>query len=591
MAGTKYLKIDEKKRCSGCTACVAVCPKQCITMQADEEGFLYPVVDTTACIQCSRCVKVCPYTDSEFTNKPESEELSICYAAYNKNEEVRYKSASGGMFRVFADRIIAEGGVVFGAAFDKNFSVEHAYTERLEGLTAFMGSKYLQSRMGDSFTKVKEFLDAGRKVLFTGCGCQVAGLRRYLKKDYANLICIDLICHGVGSPKIWEDYLNNYFADYNIISINCRDKTEGWSSSSYTIEGQRKKYSEVVHNNIYHKNYIKNLFIRPACAICPFKGNNRVSDITLADCWGFQRIASEMNDEKGLSSVILHTSEGKSLFDVAASEIVFKPILISDIQQYNPDYIKSMPFDYNRRAAFWKDYNQISFKELFEKYSKESKMQEILCSCKKTLKRLILFVKRNIKLILNIKIVQFKKVKVMIEIDKRFNETFRFGGNEMPASFRRQPEWRFIVAYRKYQANRDNLIGVYYRRKLARIERETGIHIENNPNFGKGIIIGHYGRIIINGNAVFGEQIYITHGVTIGRNAAGKRQGTPVIGNRVRIGANATIVGNVHIGNDVMIAPNAFVNVDIPDHSVVIGNPCVIHYKENATKGYLGEID
>ena len=211
MTEVKYLNIIEKKRCSGCTACVAVCPKQCITMQADEEGFLYPVVNTTRCIQCSKCVKVCPYTDSEFTNKPEKEELSVCYAAYNKNEEIRYKSASGGMFRVFADQIIAEGGVVFGATFDKDFTVEHTYTETLEGLTAFMGSKYLQSRMEDSFIQVKRFLREGRKVLFTGCACQIAGLKRYLKKDDANLICIDLICHGVDSPQIWLDYLHSLF--------------------------------------------------------------------------------------------------------------------------------------------------------------------------------------------------------------------------------------------------------------------------------------------------------------------------------------------------------------------------------------------
>lgn len=195
------------------------------------------------------------------------------------------------------------------------------------------------------------------------------------------------------------------------------------------------------------------------------------------------------------------------------------------------------------------------------------------------------------KLIRNLRTIQFKQVETIIAVDKRFNETFRFGGKQMPASFKRQPEWRFIVTYRKFQANKDNVLGIYYQYKLDCIERKTGIHIERNPNIGRGLIIGHYGRIIINGNAVFGEQIYITHGVTIGRNAAGKRRGTPVIGNRVRIGANASIVGNVRIGNDVLIAPNTFVNVDVPDHSVVVGNPCVIHPKYDATKEYLGEID
>lgn len=199
-------------------------------------------------------------------------------------------------------------------------------------------------------------------------------------------------------------------------------------------------------------------------------------------------------------------------------------------------------------------------------------------------------IKKYVRLVLGLKNVRMRPALEMIAADRRFNETFRFGGNKMPTSFKRQPEWRFIVCYRKYQANIGNLAGIYYRHKLAVIERKTGIHVEGNPNFGKGLIIGHYGRIIINGSTQFGEQIYITHGVTIGRNATGKKKGVPVIGNRVRIGANAVIVGNVHIGDDVMIAPNAFVNIDVPSHSVVVGNPCIVHHKENATESYLGEM-
>lgn len=200
-------------------------------------------------------------------------------------------------------------------------------------------------------------------------------------------------------------------------------------------------------------------------------------------------------------------------------------------------------------------------------------------------------IKKLARQVYGLRNVRLKEPKEAINADRRFNETFRFGGNKMPSQFKREPEWRFIVAYRRYQYNKENLLGRYYRWKLRRMESQTGIHIENNPNIGKGLIIGHYGRIIVNGSVKFGEQIYITHGVTIGRNSTGRRKGVPVIGNRVRIGANACIVGNVRIGNDVMIAPNAFVNVDVPDHSVVVGNPCVIHHKENATEGYLGEID
>ena len=592
MLELKHIQIFDKKRCSGCTACAVACPQNCITMQEDEEGFLYPQVDILACIQCSKCVIVCPYTNSKFTLKPTTEELALCYTAYNKNEEIRYKSSSGGIFRAFADKIIAEGGVVFGAAFDNDFAVYHTYTVTLDGLTPFMGSKYLQSRMGNSFATVKQFLKEGRKVLFTGCGCQIAGLKRYLKKDDKNLICIDILCHGVGSPKIWREYLNNYFNDFDIKSINCRDKIVGWSNSSYTIEGVKTQYSEIVHKNIFHTNYIKNLYVRPACEVCPFKNDNRVSDVTIADCWGFQKIAPEMNDEKGLSSIIVHTSKSKALFSDIATWLVFKEASIDDIKKYNPDYIRSQNFDHKKRAAFWKDYKHLPIKKLLEKYSDESKNQKAMFLLKKVAKRIIpARINKIAKLIYNCRNIKIDLVKASIAADKRFNETFRFGGKKMPKHFKRQPEWTFIVAYRKFQANSDNIIGAYYRQKLDRIERKTGIHIEGNPNFGLGLIIGHYGRIIINGNAKFGKQIYITHGVTIGQNAVGKRKGTPVIGNRVRIGANASIVGNVHIGNDVLIAPIAFVIIDVPDHSVVVGNPCVIYSKENATEGYLGIID
>ena len=395
MTEVKYLNIIEKKRCSGCTACVAVCPKQCITMQADEEGFLYPVVNTTRCIQCSKCVKVCPYTDSEFTNKPEKEELSVCYAAYNKNEEIRYKSASGGMFRVFADQIIAEGGVVFGATFDKDFTVEHTYTETLEGLTAFMGSKYLQSRMEDSFIQVKRFLREGRKVLFTGCACQIAGLKRYLKKDDANLICIDLICYGVDSPQIWLDYLHSLFPDESVKSVNFRDKVTGQDNSSVCIISSKSMFCERGRNSVYFKNWQYGMFTRPSCEICPFKSDNRVSDITIGDCWGFKKIAPEMYDDKGLSSMVVHSEKGKTLFDTVMHQLSFKETLIDDVKLYNSDYIRSNAFVHSRRKAFWKDYHQHKkpFEKLLKKHLEDSKTKILFKYIKKVVRRCLLLLK------------------------------------------------------------------------------------------------------------------------------------------------------------------------------------------------------
>lgn len=370
----KYIEIRDKKLCSGCTACMSVCPKQCISMQEDKEGFLYPKVDTEKCIHCSKCVKVCSYTNSEFTNKPEEEELALCYAAYYNNEEIRYKSSSGGMFRAFADQIIKEGGVVFGAIFDKDFLVEHTCTETLEGLTAMMRSKYMQSRMGNSFTRVKQYLDEGRKVLFTGCGCQIAGLKKFLNGKDENLLCIDLICHGVDSPKIWYDYLHSLFPNENVESVNFRDKITGQDNSSVTIQFSNSFFSVKKRDFLYFKSWQYGLFMRPSCEICPFKRDNRISDITIADCWGFQEIAPELYDDKGLSSVVIHTMKGENLFNTVASQLVFKKIDIVDVKSYNSDYMSSYPFNYRKRIAFWKDYDnhKINIDKLFEKYLKNS---------------------------------------------------------------------------------------------------------------------------------------------------------------------------------------------------------------------------
>lgn len=389
MTECKHIEIVDKRRCSGCTACLSVCPKGCISMQEDEEGFLYPIVDDAVCIQCGKCVKVCPYSHSEFTNKPEEEELALCYAAYNKNDEVRYQSSSGGMFRALADKIIADGGVVFGAAFDKDFLVEHTFAETLEELRPLMGSKYLQSRMGGSFGEVKRFLKEGRKVLFTGCGCQIAGLKRFLNHDDKNLVCVDLICHGVHSPRVWQSYLHSLFPDDRVEYVNFRDKNTGQYNSSVVIKGLKSQVCEKKKDFLYFKSWQYGLFTRPSCEVCPFKSDNRVSDITISDCWGFRKIAPELYDDKGLSSVVIHTNKGKSLFDAVASQLVFKETLLEDVKLYNSDYIRSIPFNSTKRKAFWKDYRkgEIPFGRLLAKHLRESKRQWTVRFIKRGIKK------------------------------------------------------------------------------------------------------------------------------------------------------------------------------------------------------------
>ena len=178
----------------------------------------------------------------------------------------------------------------------------------------------------------------------------------------------------------------------------------------------------------------------------------------------------------------------------------------------------------------------------------------------------------------------------MIQYDYKFNSAFR-NVTSLPKSFVRGYEWKFICCYRHYQCNQNNIWRYYYKWRLEGLERKTGISVEFNKSIGKGLIIGHWGKIVINGSAKFGNELFITHGVTIGRDVRGKRKGVPTIGDRVCIRANSTVVGNIIIGNDVLIAPNTFVNFDVPDHSVVIGNPASIHPRNNATEGHIPDLD
>ena len=183
---------------------------------------------------------------------------------------------------------------------------------------------------------------------------------------------------------------------------------------------------------------------------------------------------------------------------------------------------------------------------------------------------------------------QYRK---MIEKDMIFNATFRNGTKRLSYKERKQPEFKTVKLYRKFQVNKGNLWGYIYKRKLDKYSQKTGIEFLGNANIGEGLIIGHWGRIVINGNAKFGNQVMLTHGVTIGRDVRGKRAGAPTIGSRVCIRTNSTVVGNIKIGDDVLIAPNTFVNFDVPSHSIVIGNPAKVHYRENATLGHIGRLD
>jgi hypothetical protein len=259
------------------------------------------------------------------------------YVAKNPNEEVRMKSSSGGIFSMLAEAVINEGGVVFGARFDENWEVKHNYTEIKDGLEAFRSSKYVQSRIEDTYIQVKIFLNQKRKVLFSGTPCQIAGLKRFLRTEYDNLFTVDVVCHGVPSPLVWRTYLRNFTNDAIgknpvIKDISFRDKSTGWNKYSLVIRGESAAQiqnpvppsvkmeeevllSELYDQNLFMKLFLKNLCLRPSCYNCPAKSGKSESDLTIADFWGASNYISDIDDDKGISLALIYNSKGINFFE------------------------------------------------------------------------------------------------------------------------------------------------------------------------------------------------------------------------------------------------------------------------------------
>lgn len=314
------IRLKDKSDCCGCEACVQRCPVRCIGMKADTEGFLYPQTDPMACIDCGICEKICPVL-----NPGESRFPVKVYAAKNRNEQIRAESSSGGFFTALAEAVIDEGGVVFGAKFNKHWEVVHDYTETKEGLAVFRGSKYIQSRIGGQFEKTESFLDAGRKVLFSGTPCQIAALKLFLRKKYENLLTVDFACHGVPSPWVWQVYLDKMTDKKRkgIEHISFRNKRLGWKNFSFTLtfffagkneSDSRVFLAEPFKDNIFMKGFLANLYLRPSCYKCPSKCFKSGSDLTMGDYWGIGRYYKKFDDDRGVSLVLVHTKVGGDLF-------------------------------------------------------------------------------------------------------------------------------------------------------------------------------------------------------------------------------------------------------------------------------------
>lgn len=345
------IRIEDKHDCCGCSACASVCPRHCITMSADGEGFLYPEVDVVNCIDCGLCGKVChelhPYDKQDPVN---------LFAAINKDEAVRLRSSSGGIFHILSEKIISEGGVVFGARFDEDWQAVMDYADTMEGVNAFMGSKNVQARMGSAYLDAGRFLAEGRKVLFSGTPCQIAGLHHYLRKPYDNLLTVDVVCHGTPSPKVWGLYLDEVVTAGRkaIIDPRFRNNKNGWKGYGFTMDYREagKSLSLCSHHrtNPYMRAFLQDMILRPSCHDCRAKGGRSHSDISIADFWGINVCMPEMDDDKGTGLVLVHTDKGLSALNW--NKLTYREFKSEEALRFNGSYLHSAAAHPRRECFF-----------------------------------------------------------------------------------------------------------------------------------------------------------------------------------------------------------------------------------------------
>lgn len=353
-------KID----CCGCEACYNSCSFDAIQMRQDLEGFYYPQINEDKCTECNRCEKVCPALNLI----PKSNELQKAYACYNSDEAIRRESTSGGIFSAIAGHFLKqEKGVVYGVKFGEDFQVVYDKATTEKELADFRGSKYIQCRPEKVFTEIKALLENNLRVLFTGLPCQVEALKLFLGKSYPQLYTIDMVCFGVGSPKIWESYLDNFHNREQIQEIRLRDKTEGWKHWKVKFREEGKDSYCERRENLYINSFLSRVNIRPSCYACKFKGLSRASDFTIADCWGIGELNKKMNDDKGLSALLLHSDKAMALFEEIKENIKYEEYDPMVLMEGNWASYSSLE-ECEIRSSFFSDLETQDFKTVFMNY-------------------------------------------------------------------------------------------------------------------------------------------------------------------------------------------------------------------------------
>ena len=360
----KHVNITSKEDCCGCTACANICPKNAINMKEDNEGFLYPVIDKKKCIDCGICKKVCPI----FNKTTNDIRKQKGYIFQYQDKEIRRESTSGGFFTAIAEYVIQNKGVVYGVSLDKEFIARHERITNQEDLWKFRNSKYVQSNPNITFKQAKIDLNNGLFVLYSGTACEIEGLKKYLQKDYNNLLTVDVICRSVPSPSLWKKYIEEKKKDKDIERVYFREKRYGYKYSNLCMYSKDKLvYNNGIDTDPYLRAFFSNIACRPSCYNCKFKERFHKADFTIWDCFDVDNYDESFNDDIGTTRVLANSQKAQKVFEEISKKHSTKEVEIDRLVNNFYQMFNSIKYNGNREEFFY-ELNDKECKDVLNKY-------------------------------------------------------------------------------------------------------------------------------------------------------------------------------------------------------------------------------
>ena len=605
------ISIKNNIDCCGCNACGDVCAHGAITFKTDIEGFWYPVVDETKCVDCRLCERVCPVLHIGELKKNDNNP-PVTVAAINKNMAVRWDSTSGGAFSALAEVMYEQGGYVSGAVYDENFLVHNFVSDKPEDLSRLRSSKYLQSNAEGLYVRIRELLRNGKKVLACGTPCQMAALRLFLHKDYDNLVIVDFICRGVNSPKVYRKYLDSLERKYGgkVVYVKAKNKELGWRNlTRKVVFDNGKVYYGVKMDDNFRRGYHTNVFCRPSCYTCQYKGFPRIADITIADYWGIEKINKNLDNNIGTSMILLNSKKGENFFGQVKDKIEWEYTTFESILPGNVALTKPIEPAKIDRRQFFEDLDKGTFDEVVSKYfplktNADLSFRQKLKGILKPYYGLYQYLGFSPKAYINFLKLNYRK---NTESDWMSGHVIY----TMPSStFDIHPSAKIIIkASLLYGKNPVKGMRIP---TCLRMEANTTLEIHDGPltrygtmpynlRYGAYIEIVNGGRLTIGQGAanvgltiMCAKEVTIGNGVRIGRNVSIRdwngshviindhyRNHAPVrIEDHVWLCTGCTIMPGVTVGEGSVVAANATVTRDVPPHSLVGGSPAKV-IKEN----------